>query len=93
LSEFGYYKFHATPVSWHKAEVTCREENGHLLVLNSAQEFTQLKKIWDESGVKGDYLHLGINDFDKEKEFVTVLGKKISLYDLTHSTHLLIHTT
>jgi hypothetical protein len=89
----GYYRFHDTPVSWYKAVVTCREENGNLLILNSPKEFIELKKIWDASGVKGDYLHVGINDFDKEKEFVTVLGKKNSLNDLTHSRHLLIHTT
>jgi hypothetical protein len=83
LPELGYYKFYDIPTSWYKAEVTCREANGHLLVLNSPKEFTELKKIWDASGVKGDFLHLGINDFDKEKEFVTVLGKKNSLNYLT----------
>lgn len=80
LPGLGYYTFHEIPTSWYKAVITCKEENGNLLILNSPEEFTELKKIWDASGVKGDFLHVGINDFDKEKEFVTVLG------DLLNST-------
>jgi hypothetical protein len=87
----GYYKFHDIPVSWYKAVVTCRRENGHLLVLNSPKEFIELKKIWDASGVKGDFLHVGINDFDKEAEFVTVLGKKKSQNDLTEQASVNTH--
>jgi hypothetical protein len=81
LPELGYYRFHDIPTSWYKAEIICREENSHLMVLNSPKEFTELKTIWDASGVKGDFLHVGINDFDKEREFVTVLGKKNYLDD------------
>jgi hypothetical protein len=93
LPGLGYYRFHDIPVSWYKAVITCTGENGHLLILNSPKEFTELKKIWDASGVKGDYLHIGINDFDKEKEFVTVLGKNISHINLTQSRLLLIQIT
>ncbi|KDR20371.1 hemolymph lipopolysaccharide-binding protein-like [Zootermopsis nevadensis] len=78
LPDLGYYRFHDVPVTWYKAVITCTAENGHLLILNSPKEFTELKKIWDASGVKGDFLHIGINDFDKEAVFVTVLGDSLN---------------
>lgn len=51
-----------------------------------------MKKIWDASGAKGEFLHVGINDFDKEADFVTVLGKEKSHIDLSQSTFLLTYT-
>jgi hypothetical protein len=82
LPGLGYYRFHYVPFTWYKAVITCTEESGHLLILNSPKEFTELKKIWDTAGVKGDYLHIGINDFDKEGEFVSILGKNSSHINL-----------
>jgi hypothetical protein len=92
LPGLGYYRFHDIPTTWYKAVITCTGENGHLLILNSHKEFIELKKIWDASGVKGEYLHIGINDFDKETEFVTVFGKNSSCINLIHSRLQLIYT-
>ncbi|XP_069674759.1 hemolymph lipopolysaccharide-binding protein-like [Periplaneta americana] len=74
----GLYKFHKALDTWYNAEMICVKEGGHLLVLSSDKEFAVLKKKWDESGVGGTYLHIGINDFDKEGTFVTVTGDPIN---------------
>ncbi|XP_069674755.1 hemolymph lipopolysaccharide-binding protein-like [Periplaneta americana] len=78
LPGLGLYKFHKDLDTWYNAEQTCVKEGAHLLVLNSDNEFAVLKKKWNDSGVGGTYLHVGINDFDKEGTFVTITGESLN---------------
>ncbi|XP_069699036.1 hemolymph lipopolysaccharide-binding protein-like [Periplaneta americana] len=78
LPGLGYYKYHSTVQPWYKATQTCAGEGGHMLILNSDKEFEAIKKIWDKEDSSASLLHIGINDFDKEEEYVTIFDEPLN---------------
>ncbi|XP_069675842.1 hemolymph lipopolysaccharide-binding protein-like [Periplaneta americana] len=78
LPKLGFYKCHAMPESWFKASAICEQENAHLLVLNSEEEFNAIKEILETSMMEGAYIHIGLNDIDREGEFVTAQAEPIA---------------
>jgi len=79
----GYYKLHTLAKNWNEARRICLSEGSHLLVLNSAEEFTAVKAVWDrnpdftDTQFKG-YIHVGLRK-SKENTFVTDSGKFYTL--------------
>lgn len=82
----GYYKLHTLAKNWDEARSICLSEGSCLLVLNSAEEFTAVKAVWDRNPNFTDthfksYIHVGLRE-NKENTFITDSGKKV-LYTLT----------
>ncbi|KDR10086.1 Hemolymph lipopolysaccharide-binding protein [Zootermopsis nevadensis] len=45
----GYYKLHTSGKTWNQAFWTCRDEGTHLVVLNSVEEVSVVKSIWEKT--------------------------------------------
>jgi hypothetical protein len=84
----GYYKFHTTPKTWDEARLTCQQEGGHLVVINSEAESKVLQSLF--AGVKkvegvshNDYAFVGFHDRFVEGEYLTVFGKRAALFRIS----------
>ena len=81
VQNHGHYKLHTVANTWDEARRICLSEGSHLLVLNSAEEFTAVKSVWDTNPDftdtrHKDLMHVGQRIY-KDNTFVTDSGKKV----------------
>jgi hypothetical protein len=77
----SHYKLHTVAQTWDEGHRTCLSEGGHLLVLNSAEEFDVIMEIWDSDpdftdAVYMEHIYVGLRE-STENNFVTDSGKNI----------------
>ncbi|XP_001599977.2 hemolymph lipopolysaccharide-binding protein isoform X2 [Nasonia vitripennis] len=79
----GSHKLHTEAKSWNDARKICNEEGGHLAVINSREEETILLNMLNASrnnitnATNTEVAFLGIHDFFKEGEWLTIFGHSI----------------
>lgn len=77
------YKFHRRGVIWSQAHMTCAAEGGHLLILNSDQEQTVVKEIYNKHpdnvilSNRPQYIYIGIFDAGDGGSWMTIHGRCI----------------
>jgi hypothetical protein len=78
----GYYKLHSSVRNWMEASNVCRQENAHLLIINSEAEAKAMQPLWVSHPTLGDWRDswsfVGIHDQFEEGKFVTIFSKHIS---------------
>ena len=70
----GFYKLYKHKVSWGEAWEQCRDDNAHLLVIDSAVELDAVKTLMINSRSPG-WAHIGVHDLFLNTHYVTVTGK------------------
>ncbi|XP_069690965.1 hemolymph lipopolysaccharide-binding protein-like [Periplaneta americana] len=83
ITEFGYYKLHTSIKNWLDAYDVCRQENAHLLIINSDKEAKAVQRLWIRHPKSlGDWRdgwsYAGIHDKFKEGNFVTIFNQPLS---------------
>jgi hypothetical protein len=68
-----YFTFFPNPASWKTAEANCKGAGGHLAHIDSVSMNT---RVWD--ACKGQRCWMGLNDRDKENNFMWTDGKQLS---------------
>nr|XP_031828216.1 hemolymph lipopolysaccharide-binding protein-like [Nomia melanderi] len=81
--DIGLHKLHTRSVTWNAARIICKEEGGHLAIINSKAEARVLSEIFHKAGpVKGapnnDEAFIGIHDYYSEGDWVTVLDESLA---------------
>ncbi|XP_077284181.1 secretory phospholipase A2 receptor-like isoform X2 [Arctopsyche grandis] len=79
------YKFHETPLTWHKAFSSCISEESTLVIINSDSEarlLTSMLAKYPEKSLKGNFekgqIHIGFNDLLTPGLYLTNDGKSLS---------------
>ncbi|XP_001599898.2 hemolymph lipopolysaccharide-binding protein-like [Nasonia vitripennis] len=79
----GSHKLHTVAKPWNEARQICKEENAHLAIINSKAEEKVLLETMKKAGLRinarhtTDQAYLGIHDFFKEGEWLTIFGESI----------------
>ncbi|KAJ9593152.1 hypothetical protein L9F63_027606, partial [Diploptera punctata] len=71
LPGVGYYKFYKYKVSWGEAWAQCRDDNAHLLIIDSPEELEAVKALMIESKSDG-WSHIGVHDLFINGLYLTV---------------------
>ena len=74
LPGVGYYKLYKYKLTWGDAWSQCRDDNAHLLVVNSQQELEAVKALMIEAKSDG-WSHIGVHDLFLNGRYITVRGK------------------
>jgi hypothetical protein len=74
----GYYKIHTEPKTWHEARQICKQEGGHLAIINSEEESKVLQSIFAPVAAKLNvaWVSIGFHDLYNEGQYLTVFGKE-----------------
>lgn len=84
----GLHKFHSRSVAWNVARKICREEGGHLAIINSQDEARVLTDLFNRAGKikNAAFLNegfIGIHDYFAEGDWVTVLDEPLATTGFT----------
>ncbi|XP_076278558.1 hemolymph lipopolysaccharide-binding protein-like [Lasioglossum baleicum] len=79
----GRHKLHTRSVPWHVGRRICREEGGHLAIINSRDEARLLAELLNNAGyIKGaaqpNIANIGIHSHFAPMEWVTVLDDALT---------------
>jgi hypothetical protein len=81
LNGLGYYKLHTSVRNWTEASQVCRQENAHLMIINSEAEAKVIQPLWVSHPTLGDWRDrwsfVGIHDQFEEGKFITIFRKYI----------------
>ncbi|PSN42391.1 hypothetical protein C0J52_21653, partial [Blattella germanica] len=69
-----YYKYHQSPKTWNEAWTICRNEGGHLAILNSEEE---AKFVGAIPKTKYNWAFVGFHDLYQEGKYVTLLDENL----------------
>jgi hypothetical protein len=86
----GYYKFHKSGKTWDEARKICKQEGGHLVIINSEEESKVLQNLFARApNIQGvnhnDYAFIGIHDRFVEGEYLTIFGKTTNSFSAFNS--------
>nr|CAD7411736.1 unnamed protein product [Timema cristinae] len=73
----GYYRFYEKPMSWYEAFKVCRDERGHLAVINSNKEAKILKRLYDRYPTADDEAYVGVHDFFQDGLYLSIFGVRL----------------
>ncbi|KAJ9588893.1 hypothetical protein L9F63_017833, partial [Diploptera punctata] len=70
----GYYKLYKFKLNWGDAWIQCKEDNAHLVVIDSDKELEVVKKLQSDTRNK-DWAYVGVHDLFLNTYYVTVLDQ------------------
>ncbi|XP_067013912.2 C-type mannose receptor 2 [Anabrus simplex] len=80
----GYYKFHSKSATWDEARKVCRDEGGHLAIINSPQEeqvlielFKRHKRLFRHV-TNVNFIFIGFHDQISEANYMTLYGEPLT---------------
>ncbi|XP_014209582.1 hemolymph lipopolysaccharide-binding protein-like [Copidosoma floridanum] len=78
----GFHKLHTVARTWNDARHACEDEGGHLAIVNSKAEEEAMLNAYRSAGpIQGgsnaDEAFLGVHDFYREGEWVTIFGESL----------------
>ncbi|PSN30568.1 Hemolymph lipopolysaccharide-binding protein [Blattella germanica] len=73
----GFYKFYKFKVPWGDAWAQCRDDNAHLVVIDSEKELEVVKLLQIQAKSK-DWCHIGVHDLYLNTRYITVLDEEFT---------------
>ncbi|KAG8235612.1 hypothetical protein J437_LFUL014657 [Ladona fulva] len=74
----GYYKFYPEgAMTYYQASSTCKNDGGHLAILNSEAEMVVLRNLYGRNKDAKSFAWLGFNDIAVEGKYETIFGQPL----------------